>query len=197
MDLTLRYDGDIPSGQNGDKHSDVKQTIREKFSSQLRTYWRGSQTLSKYVKEGLPEIPYVRGKPCRVETLGPHRPLFKVALCGFMVMPLVTWHNGLACDLEITFLGDAHNVLRPEGDLDNRLKIVFDALRMPLHSGEVPATMFGSGDEDLFCLFEDDSLIKKFSVEARLAGTSQAGTELTVKASVKAVEFSHALLLRL
>jgi hypothetical protein len=65
-------------------------------------------------------------------------------------------------------------LLRPEppgfvkaqsGDLDNRMKTLLDALRMPRVVDEIPANDAPGADEHpFFCLLEDDALISSFSV---------------------------------
>jgi hypothetical protein len=51
------------------------------------------------------------------------------------------------------------------GDIDNKLKGLFDALRYPHNSDELPNDFCPAEDErPLFCLLEDDGLIRKISV---------------------------------
>ena len=51
------------------------------------------------------------------------------------------------------------------GDIDNRVKTLLDALKMP-STGEIPPGASPGQDEDpLFCLLEDDSLVTRLSVE--------------------------------
>ncbi len=66
-------------------------------------------------------------------------------------------------------------MLRPEpsgtiitqaGDIDNRLKTLFDALRIPQNEGELPKESAPDISEDpFFCLLEDDMLITSVSVK--------------------------------
>jgi hypothetical protein len=49
------------------------------------------------------------------------------------------------------------------GDLDNRIKTLFDALRLPKSLEEVNGEV---QDEPIFCLFEDDRLISEFRIVA-------------------------------
>jgi hypothetical protein len=63
------------------------------------------------------------------------------------------------------------------GDLDNRLKVLLDALRMPLSDKECPGNQCGPGERDgqwveLIALLEDDSLISKVTIEARRLNTT-------------------------
>lgn len=52
------------------------------------------------------------------------------------------------------------------GDIDNRLKTLFDALRLPNQTNELVGYDNPAPDENpFFCLLEDDSLITHVSVE--------------------------------
>lgn len=182
MIIHFEYEDDIPSGQpdckRPERHIDVKQKIRLAFSNQLRRHWKQG-LLAEKLKGGIPVVPYQRGYATQVPDPDVH-PFFRVDMCGFSVIPLVTYHNWLACECEFVFSGDQRGAI----DFDNQMKIVFDALRMPQHSGEVPGSMFGHG-QDLFCVLEDDSLIRKYSVESRyVGGTSPPQERLHVTARV-------------
>jgi hypothetical protein len=69
----------------------------------------------------------------------------------------------LACELDILFLrNDAPgSVVRSGGDLDNRIKTLFDGLRMP---SESEAKVGKAANDTCLCLLEDDSLISTFAV---------------------------------
>src|SRR6185436_12440974 len=72
----------------------------------------------------------------------------------------------LACELKILFLRQEQpgSLIFQGGDLDNRIKTLFDALKVPK-----PEDMkIEQLDEALpfFCLLEDDALITSFSVES-------------------------------
>ncbi|MBN9425872.1 MAG: hypothetical protein J0H09_05140 [Burkholderiales bacterium] len=81
---------------------------------------------------------------------------------------LVSEKLDVAIDLQITILvpnKDAAAV-REGGDLDNRLKTLFDALRAPAQPNEIPDTdEFDYAGEGMFCLMRDDNLIKNISVQ--------------------------------
>ncbi len=49
------------------------------------------------------------------------------------------------------------------GDLDNRIKTLFDGLRVP-KQGELPGGISKS-TEPVWCLLEDDALVTEFSVQ--------------------------------
>lgn len=181
LDITLKFNGSVPAsqdGKNGDKRSGFKQTLRVEFSRQLRRLWQ--KDLLKRFYDTLPVAEYERSKPARLSKMPSYYPFFRVEMCGFSAIPLVNWHNGLGCELEFVFLGDERGAI----DLDNQMKVVFDALRMPQHPGEVPANMHGNG-EDLYCLLEDDSIVKKYSVESRFGSDgSSPDDELLIMAQI-------------
>ena len=55
------------------------------------------------------------------------------------------------------------------GDIDNRLKTLFDALRVPTKATELPTGSPGSDDDiPMYCLLEDDGLIARVAVETDL-----------------------------
>ena len=86
---------------------------------------------------------------------------------GFTFVPLVTEEVNVVAELNLV-------ILRPEapgglitqgGDIDNRLKTLFDALTMPRHPNALPHSATPGEDEDpFFCLLEDDNLVIAFSV---------------------------------
>jgi hypothetical protein len=81
---------------------------------------------------------------------------------------------------------------RESGDLDNRLKVLFDALRMPKEQ-EIPDKDWPFVNEiPFFCLLEDDALITGFSIETdRLLSrpaTSDAEVELIINTKIKIVK---------
>jgi len=82
----------------------------------------------------------------------------------FRFLPLVTEAAYLVCELDILFLRQEAkgSVVNQFGDLDNRLKVLFDALRMP-DPNEIPPAIT-TLDNPFFCLLENDSLITSFRI---------------------------------
>jgi len=142
-----------------------KHDIRTKLHPQLKRLWE----ITPFLKTGK------RSGPSALITEESEDPIdlrlgalaAKYGRDGWGFVPLVTEQLNLICGLDIL-------VLRPQtpgdvisaGDLDNRLKTLFDALRIPLpnerYSERIPQP-----DEKpyFFCLLEDDKLITKVSVE--------------------------------
>jgi hypothetical protein len=171
VELTLTYRGPLPACQPNDQKSEEKHRIRLAFAPQLEHVWKSSSVLSRVLTDGLLtpgllvngviEFPLKEDKKCA------H---YWTVSCGYQVLPLVTRHNGLVCELSIDFLrAEEPGAIIHGGDLDNRLKTLLDALRMPLSSKEVPGhlTPPPAKTPRLFCLLEDDSLISKLVVDTR------------------------------
>ena len=91
----------------------------------------------------------------------------KYSLYGWNFVPLVTEELNLICGLDILFLRpSAPGQLVSGGDLDNRLKTLVDALRIPEANERYAARVPDDADEKPFyCLLSDDKLITKVSVE--------------------------------
>jgi hypothetical protein len=83
----------------------------------------------------------------------------------FRFLPLITKTNGLACKLDILFLrrDNPGNLIRSGGDLDNRIKTLWDALGVP-ERGQMEGLESEAGEDPLFCLLEDDCLITEVSI---------------------------------
>jgi hypothetical protein len=89
---------------------------------------------------------------------------------GYNFLPLISEYFGLTCSLDILFLRrDAPGqLIQSGGDIDNRIKVLLDGLRMPKsveECKEVPK----EGENPFFCLLEDDSLITKIRYYNRSA----------------------------
>ena len=83
---------------------------------------------------------------------------------GHHFVPLVEKSLSLRVSIDILFLRrDQHPLIKEGGDIDNRLKTLFDAFRVPDNT----AGMGGSPhpDEDpFFVLLQDDSLVSEVRV---------------------------------
>jgi hypothetical protein len=177
MDFLLRYRGELPAHK---KCAPEKNSIRAKIHDQLSNLCQAQPLLAGVLD---PEIRIARliGRQMSVDhlkrnelgifdtagTLGSQPLFFCVNVDGIECIPLVTRVHELVCELDIRWVRRerAGSLIQDGGDLDNRLKNLFDSLRMP-HSPEEfkgVATRF-RGKKMLF-LLEDDSLVTRFSVE--------------------------------
>lgn len=87
---------------------------------------------------------------------------------GMRFAPLVTQRLNLYAEVSVLLMRQQqHGALFSEGgDIDNRLKTLLDALRLPRGANEGRAADARNGDPELFfCLLEDDALITKVAVE--------------------------------
>jgi hypothetical protein len=86
----------------------------------------------------------------------------------FWFVPLVSQTAGLVAELDILFVRPQlpGAVVSSGGDLDNRIKTLLDALRVP-RAGEIAATdRPGESEDPFYCLLEDDILVTRLAVTA-------------------------------
>jgi hypothetical protein len=186
MEFRLMYKGPLPSGGNNSRLRQKNQ-IREYLNPQLAQLWD--------THPGLQWIEDVND-PAKARKI----PLWQAAdvqpkICRLLdcrtFVPLVSKELNLYCKLKILFLRPerAGWVVRESGDLDNRMKVLLDALRTPKTEREargLPASI-----DPFFCLLEnDDSLIAGCDIDTDqlLVPPSQIGSsyaELIIQVSVK------------
>ena len=147
MEFRLFYRGELKS--NGSvKH---KHAIRECFHRQLKHLWN---------QKPLSEL---KGKLLSgQEPAGCIRPLE-----GFVFAPLVQPRLDLIADIDVTLMRpeEPGSIVTQAGDIDNRLKTLFDSLRMPQKRSEIPTECAPEAtDSPFFCLLEDDNLISGLRV---------------------------------
>lgn len=174
----LTYPGHIPSGGKSGKSED-KHEVRRYFSDQLYNVWKSATLLNAYLSEGLPEAtPHGKfGKPSN-----PLHPFFVIRQFGVKIYPLVTIHNRLTCRLDMSFtVLDASNRI----DTDNRIKFVLDTLRMPQNDDEFPEKLRGVGSDELYCLFEDDGLLRDYTVSVDESNESPSHEELRIMVNIE------------
>jgi len=87
--------------------------------------------------------------------------------CGYNFVPIVLRELLVYCSLDILFLRpDPPGELLLSGDIDNRIKTLIDALRMPESSQELGGYTAPEADEKpFFVLLEDDRLVTRLAVE--------------------------------
>jgi hypothetical protein len=168
MEFRLTYAGPLSATQGnevgGRAKRQHKHDIRKRFHPQLKQLREITPFLktgersgpSTFLLEESPDPPRLD-----IESLAA-----KYGVDGWNFVPLVTEELNLICELDIL-------LLRPQrpgkvisaGDLDNRLKTLVDALRIP-KKGEGYADLPQESDEKPFhCLLADDSIISKVSIE--------------------------------
>jgi hypothetical protein len=162
MQFTLLYRGPLKSSAR----PDAKHQLRQHFHRQLRQLWT-TFPLSEYGTWLQPlseknEISVLRPK---------HGFTFAPLLCEKM-------HAVAELDIKLLWPQAPGSIITSGGDIDNRLKTLFDALKLPSEPTALPAGVSPQSDENpFFCLLEDDSLITRVNVNAdRLLETTTAGS---------------------
>ena len=174
MKFTLHYEGPLKSANarnsRGDKHE-----IRRHIKSQLAVLWK--------------QLPwrdfhdYHFGGPQMIVT----------QLRGIRFAPLISEKKHLTASLKINLLSadDKGAIIVKTADVDNRLKVLFDALRSPSCESELPSTV---EDEDkngfFYTLLEDDALITSCRIQSdRLLKPATPNVILLVEVTVSPVNF--------
>lgn len=156
MKFTLHYRGLLRSNGNP-KH---KQELRSSFHPQLSDLWGRNPLVDQ--RDNLLSPAYEASAIKEVQ--------------GFEFASVVNSRYYLVAKLDIVLLRpeDPGNVLAQGGDIDNRLKTLFDALSVP-KDGQLPRGFMPNQDEQPFhCLLEDDSLVTGVSVRSdRLLGQAK------------------------
>jgi hypothetical protein len=167
MEFRLVYDGPLPSASNNSRKK-VKHRIRTAIHEQLDLLAIIRQSVAN--RHGVKIAPFQLGE--------------------FEFWPLVRKEHAVFCHLDILFLrsGEPGSVIIG-GDLDNRLKILFDALRMPHNLNELPDNLSETTENRSYrCLLEDDVLITGHSVTSDrllLPSSNQADVRLIIQVHIE------------
>ncbi len=170
MEFHLLYSGPLHSGGSEVSRKE-KHAIRKVFHVQLRHLWATHANLRERA-----ETEGAIGITQKDADERPREELFQRGLQhigsnwnrnGFNFLPLVTEALSVRCSLDILFLRREHkNFILQDGDIDGRLKTLFDSLRMTREKQELPMGAKPEEDEDpFFCLLQDDSLISEVHIK--------------------------------
>jgi hypothetical protein len=180
MEFRLTYEGPLYADKFGKPRAKHKHDIRRVFHKQLRGLWDHHPVL-----KGFKDVrPHTLGGKSIYEDLAD-----KFHQDGYRFLPLVTRGNSLLCRIQILMLrpGEPGGVLSA-GDIDNRLKTLFDALRKPSGTGELAGAIPEADEDPFFCLLEDDKFITHAAVETDSLlkpVTGDAMVQLVIKVRVR------------
>jgi hypothetical protein len=167
MRFTLTFQGELPPNADAKE----KWRIRRKLEPQLRRLWDQPPVsdLSKYKDRNY------KPSDCYVGS----------SKFGFEFIPLITTALDLRAELDALLLTanlpGPGNLIRQGGDIDNRLKTLFDALSMPANVQQVPNNPDVESDKRVFCLLEDDKLVTSVAVSNdRLLSIPDGSNEVLV-----------------
>lgn len=150
MRFTLTYEGPLASSGR----PNVKHDIRRQLHPQLKKLWQHQPLKGheKWIQYGDAE-----DDGFMLSTINGHD-----------FVSIVHPYLKLYVELDILILRSEPpgSIVLPGGDIDNRLKTLFDALRAPGNAQEIPPEWTPSVDEQpLFCLLQDDRLISRVNVD--------------------------------
>lgn len=220
MRFRLTYDGPLLSSQpthltdkcgnpTPDKRGEHKHRIRQHFHHQLKEQWatnkflrfaRYSASDASLFPEAALQWPFDKNKMYPLKELlsecyTHHKDV------GYKYVPLVWVDMSLACSLRILCLRKDHDdAVLPGRDIDNRMKTLVDALRMP-SLGQGPPMRDGnvlppSDDEKpFFVLLDDDRRITHLEVETDAdlapapAGTDESYVRMVITVDVRPTTF--------
>ncbi len=156
MQFRLIYRGELHSASKSNTRNKEKHTIRKVLHKQLAQLWQYEPILSRYLI----------GDPTTNRS-AVDKMADKFKRCGFKFLPLIGDYFGrLACGLDILFLNPDQpgNLIKHGGDIDNRIKVLFDALRMPRDDTELRGQEPGEDENPFFCLLQDDKQITEVKI---------------------------------
>ena len=163
MKLTLHYRG--PMRANGSPQH--KHELRRHFHLQLRQLW-SQAPLSEH-----PELLTPRLRETEYSLLRELPP--------FVFVPLVCAEMNVIAELSVVLLRPEPpgGLLTQGGDIDNRLKTLFDALSMPQQANSLPRDAKPEQVESpFFCLLENDNLVTSVAVRTEQLLEPDAGSTI-------------------
>ena len=146
MEFRLLYEGPLKTNRGPVE----KQDLRREFHGQL--------------KELLTRPPM---QPFKRLVDAKHQRVTILELGGFTFVPLISESLSHVARLDVTLLSpeEPGRTITQGGDLDNRVKTLLDALRMPKVKDEIPiGDAPKDGETPFYCLLEDDNLISGITV---------------------------------
>jgi hypothetical protein len=190
MWFRLVYRGVLPPGHRTQrtadkfaKRSDFLQTMRRVFHRQLQTLWK-QEPLKGHAKYLDPK--YAPDDCLILEDIG-----------AFTFAPLVTKRLMTFAELDILMLRPSPpgELFGHGGDIDNRIKTLLDALRMPRTEKEIPVGDQPAENEKPFhCALQDDALVTQMLLDTDrlLDAKDDYEVMLVVKVTIRASRSSFA-----
>jgi hypothetical protein len=171
LEFRLLYSGRLLGSSKSDTRADLKHSLRREFHPQLRRLWTTNKGLRQWaIAQGNNQVKtqfwktYTEEEKLQrgLEYLSGNWRMF-----GYCFLPLVTEGLVLRCSLDILLLRpEEPRFVMNSGDLDAKVKTVFDALRIPGDLKECGGMQVQADEYPFFCLLRDDKLISEIKITA-------------------------------
>jgi hypothetical protein len=175
MRFHLVYSGPLSASGNKSKLAEAAK-IRVELHSQMQQLWQTHNALAVLKSEGArrdPKYPMMPGSPRKAAR---HQGITGYSDCLTYItvkdqpfFPLVRRSLDLTCELDILFLRqqDPGELISQGGDIDNRIKTLLDALRVPSPDEQerAPSIVPSEEAQGLHCLLESDTLVSRLNVD--------------------------------
>jgi len=182
VEFRLLYAGELHASSASNPRVGEKHAIRKALHPQLKRLWETHRGLIELAAHHCGAVQYQRpSTPEEIalesQFVAPfgatewHRRLglryfaknWERCGCGFI--PLITETIAVRCAIDILFLRpEEPGRILQSGDLDNRIKTLFDGLRIPANLDECGAVPPSGEFDPMYCLLEDDQLISEVRV---------------------------------
>jgi hypothetical protein len=196
MEFDLKYRGALPAVSGANRQVQAKHAIRRSLHEQLRVFWHRDPRFSSVDPGQVQRGERKQGHFDVQRPIGPAPAdwFFYHEVRGVKFVPLITHVREAQCRLAIHLWRRQRpgEIVSGDGDLDNRLKTLLDALRMPHTDDQLPLGV-PLGDSPFLCLLDDDDLITKVSIETSgllippQVGDGDDYVELDIAVEVRAV----------
>ncbi len=171
MEFRLTYEGILLGASRNNSRAGHKHEIRRVFHKQLKRLFQLHPAFSNLQPTSQDEVNELGVEGGAVDRIHNHQQyearLSEFERCGYRFFPLTTHEWSLQCSVQILFLRpDTPGGVIQSGDIDNRMKTIFDALKMPKSKSELGGyDTPQDGEDPFFCLLEDDGLISHAAIE--------------------------------
>jgi hypothetical protein len=208
MKFKLVYFGDVPP--NGNRQAaQARDKMRFAFHNQLKALWSQHKALqalkycpcdvcqaeSREFGSAASHSGFAGGHGGAIPYVEHASTLYKNSTLGIAFVPLVTARLSLSCQAEILLLSNPRREgVGHMGDLDNRIKVIIDALQMPQSRQGITGDFcaYATRESHLFCVLEDDRLITSIRTEAdtllyRKKGSRERSSGVLISLEVKPI----------
>jgi hypothetical protein len=181
VEFRLLYGGRLLGASRNDTRAKMKHELRREFHPQLRQLWASNRNLDEYARHQCGWYTSKIAQENSSYTVAQNKlqsmtneDFRKIGIegishrwerNGFFFVPLITEELALRCSIDILFLRPENpKFVMQSGDLDARVKTVFDALRIPANLDETGGMGPQEDEKPFYVLLEDDKLISEIRV---------------------------------